>query len=214
MVGLDPRVLELIVSRICHDLVSPVGAVSNGVELMEELGMSAADDAVGLISSSAIQASRRLKCFRLAYGAAGTDKNMGFKDIKEAFQDWLLASAGENIKVEFAEDLALKFSMPPKGFVKTVLNLLMLAAECSHGSGDIKVAVLEGTQGVEIKVEGPKVKFRDNAESALRCEIDVDDLDARSAHPYISGKFIENFGFKFSSNMEHGVGTMVMKLEF
>ena len=38
-VELDPRVLELIVSRICHDLVSPVGAISNGVELMEELGV-------------------------------------------------------------------------------------------------------------------------------------------------------------------------------
>jgi len=214
MIELHPRVLELIVSRVCHDLVSPVGAVSNGVELMEELGADAADDAMGLISSSAVQAARRLKCFRLAYGAAGTDGNMGFKEIKEAFEGWLLASAGENIKVEFADDLTLKFSMPPKGFIKTVLNLLMLAAECTHGNGNIKVSALDGTKGIEIRIEGQKVKFRDNAESAIRGEIPVEDLDARTCHPYLSGKFISYFGLKFSSKIDEKAPFICMNLEF
>jgi len=214
MDNIHPRVLELIVSKVCHDLVSPVGAIGNGVELMEELGGSAGNEALSLISSSATQAARRLKCFRLAYGAAGTDKNIGFKDIKEAFEGWLLASAGENIKVSFAEDLALRFSMPPKGFLKTTLNLLMLAAECAHGSGEIKVSVVEGSQGVAIEVKGNRVKFRDNADKALAGDFDIEELDARTSHPYMTGRFSDYFGFKLSSNMEDNDSGLTIKLEF
>ena len=86
-VVLNPRVLELVSSRICHDLVSPVGAINNGVELIQELGEDAGAEAMQLIAASAVQASARLKCFRLAYGAAGTDKNIGFREVKDAFTE-------------------------------------------------------------------------------------------------------------------------------
>ena len=89
---LHPRVLELMASRICHDLVSPVGAVNNGIELMREMNADMADDALDLIESSIGQASARLKLFRLAYGAAGSEKLVGFQDIKTTFEGWVSAS--------------------------------------------------------------------------------------------------------------------------
>jgi len=213
-VTLSPRVLELIVSRVCHDLVSPVGAISNGVELMEELGGTAGDDALALISSSAHQAGLRLKFFRLAYGAAGTDKNIGFKELKEAFNGWLQASVGGNVKATFDDNLALKFSMPPKGFLKTLLNLLALAAECTHGSGNISVSAIEGKNGIKITATGSKVKFRDNSDLSLEGKISEEDLDARLVHAYLSGKLIEYFGFSFSKNSEQNDSLLSMELTF
>jgi len=210
-VELSPRVLELISSRICHDLVSPVGAISNGVELMEELGESAGGEAISLIASSAEQASIRLKCFRLAYGAAGTDKNLGFKDIIEVFNDWIIAA---HIKAEFAEDLALKFSMPPKGFLKTLLNLLILTVECSRGDGKIIVSVNEDGNGVKIETTGSNVSFRDGSEDALKGTTSPEDLDARSVHGYLTGKFAEYFGFKISHNLDKDSKKLEINLSF
>lgn len=208
---LSPRVMELIASRICHDLVSPVGAISNGVELMEELGEDAGEEAVKLIADSAHQASIRLKAFRLSYGAAGTDKNIGFKDIREAFTDLLKAG---RIQTEFEPDLGVKFSMPPRGFFKVLLNLLVLAEECNHGEGKITVSALEGNQGVKVLVTGKNPGFRDGTDAALKGDTNPDDLDPRSVHAYVTGKFAALFGFKLVWALQPDFGRVEFTLSF
>ncbi|MDF3023986.1 MAG: hypothetical protein K0R10_1347 [Alphaproteobacteria bacterium] len=206
---LSPRVMELIASRICHDLVSPVGAISNGVELMQELGEDAGDEAMKLIADSALQASIRLKAFRLSYGAAGTDKNVGFKDIREVFSDLLKSG---RIQAEFEPDLGVKYSMPPRGFFKVLLNLLIMAEECNHGEGKISVTSLEGNKGVKILVTGKNPGFREGAEAALRGETSADDLDPRSVHAYITGKFAQLFDLKISWSSQAEFGRVEFQL--
>ena len=206
---LHPRVLELVASRICHDLVSPVGAVNNGVELMQELGEDAGEEAVQLIASSAQQASIRLKAFRLSYGAAGTDKNVGFKEIRDAFTD--LIGQGR-IQAEFEPDLGVKFSMPPRGFFKVLLNLLVLAEECNHGEGKIAVSALEGNKGLRILVTGNHAGFRDGAEAALRGDTAADDLDPRSVHAYVTGRFADYFGIGLTWQAQNDFGRIEFTL--
>lgn len=206
---LHPRVLELIASRICHDLVSPVGAVNNGVELMQELGEDAGAEAVQLIASSAQQASIRLKAFRLSYGAAGTDKNIGFKDIREAFTE-LLGSG--RIQAEFEPDLGVKFSMPPRGFFKVLLNLLVLAEECNHGEGKIAVSALDGNTGIRVMVTGNHAGFREGAEAALKGETQPEDLDPRSVHAYITGRFAAHFGIGLTWDAQPDFGRIEFRI--
>jgi histidine phosphotransferase ChpT len=208
---LHPRVLELIASRICHDLVSPVGAVNNGVELMQELGDDAGHEAVKLIADSAQQASIRLKAFRLSYGAAGTDKNIGFKEIREAFTDLLKAG---RVQAEFEPELAVKFSMPPRGFFKSMLNLLVLAEECNHGEGKITVSALEGNKGIRVLVTGKNPGFREGAEAALRGETLPENLDPRSVHAYITGRFAAYFGFNIAWQAQADFGRVEFSLTF
>lgn len=210
-IELHPRVLELMASRICHDLVSPVGAISNGVELMEELGEDAGKEAMALISTSAQQASIRLKCFRLAYGAAGTDKNIGFKEVKDVFADWLKAG---HILSEFEPDLNVRFSMPPRGFFKCLLNLMIFAEECSRGEGKIFVSALEGNKGIKVLATGRHVAFRDGAEAALKGETLPDDLDARSIHAYITGKFAAYFDLKTAWQAQPDFGRLELQISF
>lgn len=206
---LSPRVTELIASRICHDLVSPVGAVSNGVELMQELGDDAGEEAMKLIADSALQASIRLKAFRLSYGAAGTDKNIGFKDIRDVFTDLLKSG---RIAAEFEPDLGVKYSMPPRGFFKVLLNLLILAEECNHGEGKISVTSLEGNKGVKVMVTGKNPGFREGAEAALRGDTAADDLDPRSVHAYVTGKFAQVFDLKLSWTSQAEFGRVEFQL--
>jgi histidine phosphotransferase ChpT len=208
-ITLHPRVLELVASRICHDLVSPVGAVSNGVELLQELGESAGEEAMQLIASSALQAGIRLKCFRLAYGAAGTDGNIGFKEIREVFTDWLKAG---HIQAEFEPDLNLKFSMPPQGFFKCLLNMMILAEECNHGEGKVAVTALDGNKGIKVTVTGKNAGFRSGTESALSGETAPEDLDPRSVHAYVTYLFAAHFGFTITRQSEPASGVLELSL--
>lgn len=208
-IELHPRVLELIASRICHDLVSPVGAVSNGVELIQELGEDAGEEALKLIADSAAQASIRLKAFRLSYGAAGTDKNIGFKDIQEVFTDLLTAA---RVQAVFEPDLNVNFSMSPRGFFKCLLNLLVMAEECTHGEGKIHVSAMEENAGVRLLVSGKNPGFREGAESALKGETSPDDLDPRSVHAYLTGKLAGYFGFKLSWKAQPDFGRLEFSL--
>lgn len=210
-IELSPRILELVASRICHDLVSPVGAINNGVELMQELGEDAGEEAMQLIATSAVQASIRLKCFRLAYGAAGTDKNIGFREVREVFVEWLKAG---RIQAEFEQDLGVKFSMPPRGFFKCLLNLMILAEECSRGEGKIFVSALDGNKGIKVLATGNNVAFRDGAEAALKGETAPDDLDPRSVHAYITGKFAEYFSLTISHQVQPDFGRLELQLKF
>ena len=193
-VELNPRVMELLVSRICHDLVSPVGAINNGIELMEEMGDEAGDEAVGLIANSVEQASVRLKCFRICYGAAGAQQGISFGDIKQVFLDWL---GKGRVQLDWNADTCYQV-MPPAGFMKTLLNILLFAEECALGSGAISIEPCVDNKGVRVTLEGPKASFREGAEEALRGEADIDSLDPRLVHGYVTAIFAEHFGLDFS----------------
>jgi hypothetical protein len=72
--SIDARLLELISARLCHDLVGPVSAIGNGVELVTEFGEDMRGEALALIAQSAAEAANRLQFFRIAFGsAAGAD---------------------------------------------------------------------------------------------------------------------------------------------
>src|SRR5580700_4198072 len=98
---IDIRVLELLSSKICHDLVSPVSAINNGVELIEDIGGSVVEEAMKLIGDSAAHASRRLKLFRMAYGRAGSDESLGVKDVRQVAEQYM---AGGKVALSWPED--------------------------------------------------------------------------------------------------------------
>jgi histidine phosphotransferase ChpT len=83
---IDVAMLEVLASKICHDLISPIGAVNNGVELIEDMGPDAGPEATALIAFSAQQASAKLQAFRMAYGIGGADSNIKPEDVHKAIE--------------------------------------------------------------------------------------------------------------------------------
>src|SRR5216110_1702747 len=65
---IDARILDLLAARLCHDLIGPVSAIGNGVELLQDDDPEFVRDAVTLIGDSARKAVRRLQFYRFAYG--------------------------------------------------------------------------------------------------------------------------------------------------
>src|SRR5277367_2704657 len=92
---IDVQVMELLASKLCHDLVSPISAINNGVELIDDIGGSVVDEAMKLIGDSAGHASRRLRLFRIAYGRAGAEENLPVKEVRQTAEQYL--STGKTI---------------------------------------------------------------------------------------------------------------------
>lgn len=77
---------SLVGSRICHDLISPLGAIGNGVELLSMSGVGAAPE-MSLITESVDSANARIRFFRVAYGAAKADSVIGHAELKSVLHD-------------------------------------------------------------------------------------------------------------------------------
>lgn len=194
-VNLNPYVLELAISRVCHDVVSPVGAISNGVELVEELGLDAGGEALDLISKSAEQANRRLKIFRLCYGAAGSNEKADIRQVRSAIMDYF---QGTRAVVEWPENDSLLETDLPKGFQKCVMNLILLAGEMVTKGGVIKVQKVVDSSDLAaiVTVDGDGVGFREGQRAALDGTINETDLDPRLVHAFLTGRFAQTFGHK------------------
>ncbi len=190
----NASVIEMLASRICHDLVSPVGAINNGVEFMEEMGDDPEQrkEALGLIQHSASQASAKLMAFRIAYGAGGRDPNIKPEDVQKAFSQ-LIAGDGK-ISQTWDPYGNLGPKPLPYGFCKILMCGLMLAMETLVKGGYISVRPTpEGK--TQIVAEGESILLRDNVESALKQEIAADDLDPRLVHPYAISVIAEHYGY-------------------
>lgn len=188
-------VIELLASRICHDLVSPVGAINNGVEFMEEMGDDPEQrkEALGLISHSASQASAKLMAFRIAYGAGGRDPNVKPEDVQKAFSQ--LISADGKITQAWDPHGNLGPKPLPYAFCKMLMAGLMLAAETLVKGGFVMVRPGEGDQTLII-AEGDGILLRENVEAALRQEVAEENLDPRLVHPYAISVIAEHYGYK------------------
>lgn len=193
---MDVRILELLASRICHDIISPVGAINNGVEFMEETGPEGAGDALELIKFSAEQASAKLKAFRMAYGAGGADPNLKPEDVQRTFSG--LVSADGKISQTWDPYGPLGPKIPPKGFCKMLICALMLAQECLPKGGT--VAARAGTEPGQtlIVAEGPGSGPREGVADALSGAASVETLEPKLAHPYVFGVMARGYGFSVS----------------
>ena len=102
----------LIGSRICHDLISPIGAIGNGVELLEMTGSGAASPEMELISSSVEDASARIRFFRIAFGAAKGHGHVSRREVRSILRavgagnrmaiDWQIEGDAPRARVQVA----------------------------------------------------------------------------------------------------------------
>lgn len=159
---------SLLCSRLCHDLLSPVGALNNGLELLaDEHDPEMRKRCLDLLSDSARASANKLKFFRLAFGAAG-----GFGDsvdTREA-QAAIAGLFGDNHRVKLGwmvEEATL-----PKGAVKVLLNLAMLAGDALVRGGqlDIGAETVAGHVEIVVRAEGPRIVLDEELRGALTAD--------------------------------------------
>lgn len=188
----------LLCSRVCHDLISPVGAIVNGLEVLEEEKDQATKTfALDLIKKSATTASAKLQFCRIAFGAAGS---AGAQiDTGDA----------EKISRGFLEDDKTKLSwklprvLLAKNRVKLLLNMLLIAGQTIPRGGLLTVEPIGtgDTMGIKITAAGANAKVSPAVASLLAGEIG-EGIDAHRIQPFYAGLLAKDCGAKTAMVIE------------
>jgi histidine phosphotransferase ChpT len=195
---------SLLCSRLCHDLLSPVGALTNGLELLaEERDPEMRQKCMELLEQSATSSANKLRFFRLAFGAAGGFGDMVPVNEPRALVDALVA-ANPRISVAWA----LADDMLPKAAVKTLLNLSMIGIEALVRGGNLDIAGElranetggEATELV-IRASGPRIAFDPLVAQALAGTLAPADLSSRTAPAAMLYQLAQGLGGGFQTHV-------------
>ena len=183
---------SLLCSRLCHDLMSPVGALHNGIELMaDEQDPEMRAKCLELLEDSAKASANKLKFFRLAFGAAG-----GVGDSIDTHEARLALEGvfGAERRIE------LGWMVPgdklPKGAVKLLLNLALLAGDSLVRGGRLDVGAELSDEVLElvIRAEGPRILLDPTLRQTL-LEGEADgSVEPRAAGAWLAHSLAEEAG--------------------
>ncbi len=173
-----PDLAALLCSRVCHDIISPVGAINNGLELLDEGG--ADEDAMNLIRQSAVNASARLQFARIAFGAAGSAGMMIDTGDAQAVATAFLKN--EKPELSWSGTRALL----PKNKVKLLLNLILVANASIPRGGKLAVAIedTETQPRFILTTSGPMLRVPPKFLELHSGHQPEDPIDAHSVQPY------------------------------
>ena len=192
------RVAGLLASRLCHDLVGPLGAVSNGLELNAE-GDAMAKEALALAQRSAKRATSRLQFFRYAFGAAGGEPNFGPTEARPVAVS--LLNSGE-IAIDWPETKDVDL---PAGAGRLLLNLALLAVECLPRGGGVRIAL--GANRIAIEATGPQARLSGETKAAIAGSVAPAQLSARTVVGYYVTQLIAGLGGRLDL-VDEGAGTI------
>jgi histidine phosphotransferase ChpT len=183
---------SLLCSRLCHDLLSPVGALNNGIELLaDEQDPEMRERCLELLSESARASANKLKFFRIAFGAAG-----GFGDeidTREA-QAALQGLYGPERRIE------LGWMVPDdkmsKGATKLLLNLAMIAGDALVRGGRLDVGAEGSGASLEmvIRAEGPRILLDPRLRETILTGSSGGEVEPRAAGAWLAHSLAAEVG--------------------
>ena len=174
---------SLLCSRLCHDLLSPVGALNNGLELLaDETDPEMRARCLDLLSESARASANKLKFFRLAFGAAG-----GFGDAVDTREaraaiEGLFGHDGRIAVGWMVEEATLS-----KTAIKVLLNMALIAGDALVRGGrlDIGAEIADGKTEIAVRAQGPRIVLDPELRSAFNGATAEQDLTPRAAAAWL-----------------------------
>jgi histidine phosphotransferase ChpT len=175
----------LLCSRVCHDLISPTGAIVNGLEVLEEKESDeeTRNFALDLIKKSAKTASARLQFCRLAFGAAGSaTAQIDLGDAQTMARAFI-----EDDKTRLAWNLPR--ALLPKNRVKLLLNMLIIASQTIPRGGTLRVDPLGEGEAMSFRIaaSGLNARIPQAVPALLQGTSESGSLDAHAVQPFYAG---------------------------
>jgi histidine phosphotransferase ChpT len=198
----------LLSSRVCHDVISPVGAIVNGLEVLEEeKDQEMRGHALALIKSSAQEASSRLQFCRLAFGAAGSKGSSIDTGDAENVARQLLADQRTRL------DWNVPRVLLPKNKVKLLLNLCLIADASIPRGGDISISAKgeDDDMSFHVQAKGVNARVTPGVASLLSGEPEDGSVDARAIQAYYAGLVARSCGLEVSLALAGDVVTIEAK---
>ena len=197
----DLDLAALVSSRICHDVINPVAAISNGLEMLaEEPDQAMREAAMDLIRKSAAQASAKLQFARLAFGAAGSaGAEIDLRDAEKVAREFVQGSGKHQLAWQ-GPAVTL-----PKNKVKLLLNLAALGVIALPRGGAISVTIGGTPPAVNfsVRAKGDAARLTDQVRSLLLGGNGVA-IDSHSIQPYYASLVAAASGMTVTAGARDG----------
>lgn len=173
------QLAAMVASKVCHDLVEPMNAIIQGLELMRDSDAAGREEALGLVDQGVQKAWAKLDFFRFAVAGALAE---GEGELEEARQ------VAEKLYGALRPELV--WAPPPvtlpRAATRVVVNLLLIANECLPRGGKVEVGA-DAAGEVIIVATGPRAALRPATAAALRGETPADGFSGPIVHPLLTG---------------------------
>lgn len=191
----QPDLSALLGSRLCHDLIGPIGAIGNGVELLLLAGGGRGDE-VALISESVTALNARIRFYRVAYGIARPDQSIARNEVSAILAD-LFPSGRITVTWTSPSDL-------PRAEVKAIFLLLLCAEQALRSGG--RIAVLRDGAGWSLTLTSPRLRHDAALWSLTRSPTLPPDLEPAQVQFPLAGQALAQLGRK--PDLEPGQETL------
>lgn len=189
---IDIRVLELLTSRLCHEISGPIAAINNGIELLAEEDPDFQQDALALVGDSARRASSQLQFYRFAYGFSCDSAMVGTapQDLAKLF------FAPTRMACDYSDGVRAL----PLASQKLACNLLLVGAEILSRGGSL--ALSDSPGGLDLQATGDGAFLSPEVSAALMVATPVSALTSRTIQPYFTGLLAGALGWRLSHRAE------------
>ena len=191
-----PDLAALLCSRVCHDIISPVGAIQSGLELLDDIPDD--PESMALVRSSTKSAVAKLQFARIAYGASGwSTAQIDMGDVKSVAEGWM---SFEKANLQWTGERAYV----PKNIAKLVLNLLVVAnASVPRGRRvEVRVDELEPRLRITITASGKPLRVPATFRALLAGETLAEPIDAHGVQQYYTLLLAQECGAKVTLTLE------------
>lgn len=199
----------MMCARICHDLVSPIGALGTALEVLsDDANADMHPDAMDLVRLSAGQASAKLQYLRLAFGAAGSAP--GIMSVAELIK--LSDGIYGDGKVDLVWDV--KTDTLEKSAARLLLNLIMLAVQSVPRGGTVTITPISTDAGVTLSLSatGPKARLADAVPITLAGKAPADGFDGRTIQPFYAGMMVREAKGTITTGIDGETVTFIANL--
>jgi len=204
------RVLELICSRLCHELISPVTAVNNGMELVADGGADMLVEVSELLTNSAAEASGVLQFYRIAYGLGGQDAPPISLGEAKRLTEGLLHHGKVKLAWTVAE-VGSDGGLGRRG-MKLLLNALVMGIDALPRGGTLAVRLEAAGRAVTIEAAGTGARIEAASRDAHAQAIALDALTARNVHAYFTSLIAAEAGGALEMSEEPDRVTLRLKV--
>lgn len=190
----NTKLTALVASRICHDMVEPMSAIIQGLEMIKAGDGKTDPDALSLLDHGVGKAWAKLEFFRFALAGAVAEGDSSLEEGREVAHKLYSALKPE-----------LKWNAPnvamPRPAVRVIVNLLLIANECLPRGGTVEVNAVKFGDGGEVRViaTGPRAKLRETTAAALNGAALEEGLSGHTIQPALTGLLARQGGVELSA---------------
>ncbi len=208
---MDSVLMELLTTRLCHDLTGPIGAMGNGVEFLAESDEGMREQALDLLSSSAKEAVARLQFYRQCYGRV-VPGGASLSEKKQLVEGFLAAG---KLTLDWPESMTDSLAVHVShAFARILINMVLLASTTAIRQGTLEVRIYQESATLHIHATArcSHVKWEEKQAKAARLALPPEEWDPKLAQIIWLAKQVQDTGGQWEVNLLEGAVDIVAHL--